>query len=371
MSAYGKKMRILSDQEDFRIVYYPSSNSDIVVVTFDGFDTDISNKGFGTNFCQSLGLGTVYVSQRKTTQYQGLSAEALAEVLNPALEGKKVYTYGVSLGGYCAIYYAGVLGAQAITMSPRNSAHPIIKANDPTSKAQFAYLDFVHCPYDWVKSDKNPIIMVDPHERNDMLFIDECIKKTYPDPNIAYYPFGGHLMAEALLQAKMLKKFFLQALDGIALDMTQFEGETKITKTNKAKFAMSQGDTETAIAILRELFDADHRDQHIAELLLRSLRKSNKLASVDPALFTALDHVDFHKGYFDEAFYLARNKDVRDSKKFQNLAFSHYILHGIFEGRAASTKFDPKIYAKRRPDVIRAGVHPFFHFIWNGQKLGW
>ena len=101
-------------------------NSDILFITFNGTRTTQKSRPFGLDFILQKGWSCICVYQDNDTQYQYLSEELLYRETFLFTRNKKVFTYGVSLGGYCAIYYGGILNATIIAGSPRNSAHPSI-----------------------------------------------------------------------------------------------------------------------------------------------------------------------------------------------------------------------------------------------------
>jgi len=72
-------------------------------------------------------------------------------------------------------------------------------------------------------------------------------------------------------------------------------------------------------------------------------------------------------GYFDPAFYLARNPDVAGST-FE--PFDHYVKHGADENRAATPKFDPRYYAAH---CALKGIDPgncLVHYLTQGRAGG-
>ncbi len=72
-------------------------------------------------------------------------------------------------------------------------------------------------------------------------------------------------------------------------------------------------------------------------------------------------------GLFDEDYYLTQNPDVKSSKINP---LRHYILHGAYEGRIPSTKFNGNFYLLKYPDVRKAGINPLIHYLLHGKKEG-
>jgi SAM-dependent methyltransferase len=68
-------------------------------------------------------------------------------------------------------------------------------------------------------------------------------------------------------------------------------------------------------------------------------------------------------GLFDEPFYVSSNPDVGRAGVHP---FLHYVLWGAFEGRNPHPLFDPAFYLERSPDVARMGLEPLAHFLLHG-----
>ncbi len=69
--------------------------------------------------------------------------------------------------------------------------------------------------------------------------------------------------------------------------------------------------------------------------------------------------------FFDEAFYLLVNPDVRASRYDAAL---HYLLHGWLEGRDPGPFFSTNAYLARNPDVAAARLNPLVHYETHGKK---
>lgn len=72
-------------------------------------------------------------------------------------------------------------------------------------------------------------------------------------------------------------------------------------------------------------------------------------------------------GFFDQAYYLENNADVKESGVDP---IKHFILYGGFEGRNPGPKFDADYYNKHNPDVIVSGLNPLLHYILYGKNEG-
>lgn len=113
-----------------------------------------------------------------------------------------MYTYGVSLGGYCAVYYAGIINANVIAGSPKNSAHPRYLG------PRFKKLKFKHKNIqDITRSTGNAVILYDPYQLEDVSFINNEILPLYPNAFFLALPNAGHRILEPLARKKLLKNY--------------------------------------------------------------------------------------------------------------------------------------------------------------------
>lgn len=70
---------------------------------------------------------------------------------------------------------------------------------------------------------------------------------------------------------------------------------------------------------------------------------------------------------FDPKYYLAQNPDV---VKAGVNPYIHFLRFGAFEGRCPSKGFNPSRYLTMNPDVAQAGINPLVHYLWVGKKEG-
>jgi len=68
-------------------------------------------------------------------------------------------------------------------------------------------------------------------------------------------------------------------------------------------------------------------------------------------------------GLFDFEWYLRRNPDVRAAGK---RPFLHFVMHGIFEGRAPNPDFQAHAYSAAHPEVSQSGLSPLQHYVLHG-----
>jgi GT2 family glycosyltransferase/glycosyltransferase involved in cell wall biosynthesis len=70
-------------------------------------------------------------------------------------------------------------------------------------------------------------------------------------------------------------------------------------------------------------------------------------------------------GLFDPEWYLENNPDVKAATQ---RPFLHFVLHGVFEGRAPCALFDSGKYLQANPDVGRTGMEAVLHFMLHGFR---
>lgn len=184
-------------------------DSNILFFTFNGARTTKESRPFGTDFILQNGWSCISVYQDNDTQYQFLSEELLYNTTKEYLNNNRVYTYGVSLGGYCAIYYGGILNATIISGSPRNSAHPSICIE------RFKGMEFKHKDInDTHKTLNDVFVMFDPNVMGDVNFINYQILNAYPNAKLLPLPMAGHHIFEKVLKLGRLKEFIKSVVEG-------------------------------------------------------------------------------------------------------------------------------------------------------------
>lgn len=197
------EVKTIADEEGYMITFHPSKKeTNKLLITFGGLPSAKTSKGFGSDFAINNDYHHIFVAQAANSQYQKLSLEDFREVVWPMCIGMDVYTYGSSLGGYCAIYYSGVINAQAISAAPKNSAHPTLKYN-LKEPVEFLHKNMLDIP----KSDKMPIIIYDPHQREENNFISNLILPAYPKSSLIKVPYSGHLVLQVMKNHGVLKDF--------------------------------------------------------------------------------------------------------------------------------------------------------------------
>lgn len=185
------------------------AKDELVVVCFDTIFGDNRESGFGTDFLKKEKIESVFVSPRKNSFYQYLSGKSLALILAEVLEKKRVVTYGSSLGGYAAIYYSGFLNATAVALSPICSILPEVRERYPNKLPVY----YTHLALDSVpKSSEKIRVVYDPLESKDEFFVNNILKKNYPDSYFVEIEDGQHSVADSLVRSGSLKNFFYQCV---------------------------------------------------------------------------------------------------------------------------------------------------------------
>jgi len=72
-------------------------------------------------------------------------------------------------------------------------------------------------------------------------------------------------------------------------------------------------------------------------------------------------------GLFDARYYMLTYPDVR---RADVNPFWHYLVSGWREYRNPSDKFDTEYYLANNRDVATSGVNPLYHYLKFGQKEG-
>lgn len=202
--------KILKESDQYKISLY-DLGAKITFIVFNGSGTTKSTPAFGLRFLLSKGFNVITCAQN-LNQYQGLSFEDFSEIIGPWLNDKKVFLYGSSLGGYCAIYYAGAVNGVAISAAPRNSAHPVMisQFSNKFESSSFCHKDIIENRI----SEKAIYVMIDPHVKEDVFYLKHFVLPAYPNTTIIPVAYAGH---EVLYHINRVKKLSL-IIDRIVRD---------------------------------------------------------------------------------------------------------------------------------------------------------
>lgn len=231
-----------------------------LVITFGIFSSKKTEKGFGTDFLLKNGFETIYVAQTPKSYYQGLTREEFCEYVFPVVNGKDVYTYGTSAGGYAAIYFGSAIGANVIALSPRLLIDPdlcsVFSAKSKTENAS----DFLHTPMQnlGAASDFNVgsvYLSFDPFDFGDNWYYENKINPVFPNCQVLKIENGQHNVAKTLLSSGCLKEFLMgvfkdKKIPNVDVDIEKDERYT----SKKAAKLFSQSDYKGCAIFLEKTF---------------------------------------------------------------------------------------------------------------------
>ncbi len=100
---------------------------------------------------------------------------------------------------------------------------------------------------------------------------------------------------------------------------------------------------------------------------LRFGRLEGRVAPIDPSCKGAFGQQLLESGLFDPNFYLTQYPDVA---KTGIDPLSHYLSHGVVEGRMPNLYFDTAFYLQQNTDVAASGVNPLLHYLLDGFREG-
>jgi len=111
--------------EDFVVRAATGFDPAVCVVTFDSYSDrrTLDRPGFGEAFFRDRSVDAIHVISRVNDWYQHEEILTICETIASATAGyRRVYAYGSSMGGYGAIRFGGLAGAEAaIALSPQFS----------------------------------------------------------------------------------------------------------------------------------------------------------------------------------------------------------------------------------------------------------
>lgn len=247
----------------WRIDYY-NVESKTTFLVFNSTGSTKKAKPFGFEFLIKNGFNVVHCLQ-DNNQYQLLSFEKIREVVTPLVFSKNVFLYGSSLGGYCAMYYAGAVNGTAIAAAPRNSAHPVLieKAN---GVSRYKSEEFQHKNiWDNPLSTFRPYVFYDPHVEIDNFFVNSYLRNAYPDLHDLACEFAGHPVLMHLNRTNQLSGVVRSIVAGQRFFIDDSR-ESCYTDFGRAKKAIRDGDYKSAKYILRKLLKSpDENDNKILE----------------------------------------------------------------------------------------------------------
>lgn len=205
-------VEILVEHPDFRVIDCNiRCTSDVLFVTFGIVSSHLDHLPFAQAFLNASGFKHIHVAQRRKTSYQTLSFEHFAQLLAPLVSAYRYrFTYGTSLGGYAALYYASAINAHAIASAPRLPLHPENLQFKDTLWRPGSHWDehpYEHVPLSHVVSPAcpQPFVIYDPCDPVDSNFVQRCIVPHFPSIRFFEMPGSEHAPLAQLLAKGQLK----------------------------------------------------------------------------------------------------------------------------------------------------------------------
>jgi len=207
----GYRKIVLFDNGESRIEYYKKlSKTDTVVITFDSINMVWKNPPFAFNLIIKQNVDIIAIrKKRKSTYQQDLSLDNFFNSVNFLVEGyEDKVAYGFSLGAYAALYYASTLNCRILALSPRLSIHPIYGRTKMIGKFEFKHTELPN-----YNPKISPIIVYDPKNRLDNIYVNKWLITSFPNAQMVEIPYAGHGMGPHLKNMGVLKEFILTVIN--------------------------------------------------------------------------------------------------------------------------------------------------------------
>ncbi|WP_160058167.1 CapA family protein [Alkalicoccus saliphilus] len=275
---------VLASHKNYKITYHKNveTRSKKCIITFGEIDSNLEETGFGDNLICSQGYDYIYVAQKKTTQYQFLSAAKFASIVEQTIAGKEVYTYGSSLGGYCALYYGGEVNANILAMSPRIPAHPVI---NKLMDSRFNNKGFKHKELHKSSLTENRVcIFFDQENYIDRYYIDFIVRTAYPKAEYHTLTNAGHYTARALLESGELKKVALDFFSNNKITYVLDNEKVLNWHMEKASTRLKRGKLAHAIENIEVLLTSERASEEPVRKLANSYQQkvTKKIKNKNP-----------------------------------------------------------------------------------------
>ncbi|MBS7824938.1 hypothetical protein J7547_06900 [Wohlfahrtiimonas chitiniclastica] len=261
---------IIREEQGYIIENY-DIGSDITFIVFQVTGSNKKTAPFGLEFLLLRGYNVIACNQNNN-QYQELSYDDFQDIISPYVKNKKVFLYGSSLGGYCAVYYAGAVNGTAIAAAPRNSLHPALSLKQDST---FKHTELI----DKELSTQPIYIFIDPHQSKDIYYLDNHILPAYPHSTVLRFEYAGHEVLTHISRTKQLSKI----LDAIVRNDKDFLNNIDRTKTSEFTYV------ERAI----KHFDELRKDiSHFNELKSRHISAEKKMLKLTEQLHALIEKLD-------------------------------------------------------------------------------
>lgn len=209
--------------------------------------------------------------QDNDSQYQSLSYKVFKDVVSPLVSKKNRICYGSSLGGYCALYYAGAINADVIAAAPKNSAHPDFVELDNVKR--FPKGLFKHSSLGENQLTHGRIcVFYDPYNLSDVTFFRKYVRPYYPGVTLIEVPHAGHEVLHYLRETNQLKQFVVSYADGDLMDI-DLTINAPCLELGLAKHWSIIGDGEKASLFASSVLNRDNVKNRNKKEVLRILKK--------------------------------------------------------------------------------------------------
>jgi len=248
------------------ISYCPTGDaaSEAVIVTFAEMGpVDVERPGFGEMFLNKRGYDVISVQKRRENWYQDLSIDDLRQSVSEILPRyKSVFTYGSSMGGYAALYFASAVGGRALSFSPRHHSYYALVG----MHAYANEFEPNHLPLrDVADPDGQHLILVDPLQPIDGPYVLREVVPSFPKSQILNLRYTDHPSTFVLAHGGVLQNFVVDFIEGRPIDerkLRNCRGKSPQYLHTLAKSCFRKGRTATAMALCQRSLSirADHKD---------------------------------------------------------------------------------------------------------------
>jgi hypothetical protein len=266
-----------------------------LVVTFSHYGSnDVTAPGYAERFLRTRGFDVLAVKTNRNDWFQTLSIEDMVNIRAMLPHYGRVTTYGSSMGGYAAIYFADAIGAAtAIALSPQYSVDPAVMPGDGRWVADAANIVFTHRSIDDVVKDGTArlLVLYDPNNP-DRLHVEAM---SGAGPRLLPLPvhYGGHPVGVALHEIGILERIVVEILNGKVPDV---RGRIRRNRRMSAQYMYSlalaciqKGHVQSADRLLTRAAKRGARSDILLEhsrLLLSQHKPGPALALLETALKT-------------------------------------------------------------------------------------
>jgi hypothetical protein len=211
--------------------------SDTCIVTFDPYQDSrtLDRPGFGEDFFRRHGIDAIHFISRNNDWYQyGELLEIAARIADITKASyHRVLAYGSSMGGYAAIRFGRIAGAEvAIAISPQFSIDPMTVPFENRWSGDSARIDFTLERSLATEFVKTSYVLYDPYDL-DRHHVD--LFRGHTNVIDISIPNGGHPVTSYLAEAGLLGEFILEIVSG-RLDAARLRRRARDTRKSTPQF---------------------------------------------------------------------------------------------------------------------------------------